>query len=343
MKIRFSFLALILLATGVTAQDQLKIKSIPVPASIRALSVINAQEIWFAGSHGTFGHSQDAGATWTIDSLAAPDGTYPEFRALSVTPGAVFLLSVASPALLYRSRDRGESWELVYQDDNPAIFYDAMDFRDDDFGAAVGDPVNGCLSVLITRDGGDSWSVVPCSVMPPAQDGEGCFAASNSNIQIRDKDIWLASGGPVARVYHSRDEGKSWTYANTPMVQGGKMTGIFSLAFLNRKKGIIIGGDWEKMELNTGNKAITTDGGQSWQLVSDGSGPGYRSSVRYVPGTRGKVLYAVGIPGISSSRDGGHTWQSVSTEGFYIIRFTPDGRRAWVAGQGKVGTFQVTD
>lgn len=113
------------------------------------------------------------------------------------------------------------------------------------------------------------------------------------------------------------------------------MTGIYSIDFFDESTGVIFGGDWERKEYNEGNKALTTDGGKSWKLLSNGTGPGYRSSVSFVPGTHGKALVAVGSPGISYSSDQGKSWLDLSTEGFYAIEFVNDSV-AFASGQNRI-------
>ena len=308
----------------------------PVPASIRALEVVNDSTVWFAGSEGIYGYTEDDGRHWHIDSLRW-DTLRPHFRAIAVTDSAVFLLSIASPALLFRSPDRGQSWRLVYREDDPAAFYDAMAFWDDQAGIAMGDPTDGCLSVIRTRDGGLTWRKLNCAQLPPAVAGEAAFAASNSNIAVHGDQAWIVSGGARARAFHTPDRGDSWEVFDTPIQEGGQMTGIYSVDFFDGRRGIIFGGNWNEKEDNVRNKAVTTDGGRSWQLVADGREPGYRSCVQYAPGTDGQVLLAAGIPGISYSLDGGHTWQPLSDESYYTLRFGSDWRRAWLAGNAKVG------
>jgi len=319
--------------------DQLSIQSKQITAvksSIRALEVVNDKTAWFAGSGGVFGYTEDSGQSWVIDSLGTPDNR-PHFRAISVTSKAVFLLSIASPALLYKSTDKGNNWTLVHQDNHPEIFYDAMTFWNDNEGIAMGDPTDGCLSILITRDGGDNWKKVDCSKLPATIEGEAAFAASNSNISIQGDQAWVVSGGNQSRVFHTADKGHSWNVYDTPIVSGGKMTGIFTSHFYDDKQGIVFGGNWETKTDNTKNKAVTKDGGRSWQLIADGSPPGYRSSVRYFPKGGGNALLAVGIPGISYSWDGGATWKLLDDESFYICRFSGTGRTVWVAGDKKIG------
>ncbi len=312
------------------------IDTLAVPASIRALEVVDDQTVWFAGSGGVFGYTKDGGASWTIDSIKT-DSIVPHFRAIAATEEAVFLLCIASPALLYRSADEGKTWDIVYKEDHPAVFYDAMAFWDKNEGIAMGDPTDGCLSVIITRDGGMNWEKLDCSLLPETADGEAAFAASNSNIALYDDNAWIVSGGSRSRVFHSQDRGRSWSVFETPIISGEQMTGIFTTDFWDENQGIIFGGNWEVKDQNTQNKALTRDGGRSWYLASDGFHPGYRSCVQYVPGGDGKVLLAVGIPGISWSKNGGNSWELLNEENFYTIRFGENYRQAWVAGDRKIG------
>lgn len=176
--------------------DQLRIDSKEIKSvttSIRALEVVNEQTVWFAGSGGVYGYTENGGKTWTIDSLGTTDER-PHFRAISITSNAVFLLSIASPALLYKSTDNGENWKIVHKDTHPDIFYDAMTFWNDKEGIAMGDPTEGCLSILITRDGGENWNKVPCNKLAPTAEGEAAFAASNSNVSIAGDQAWVVSG-----------------------------------------------------------------------------------------------------------------------------------------------------
>ena len=147
----------------------------------------------------------------------------------------------------------------------------------------------------------------------------------------------MVSGGKKARVFHSPDKGATWEVSDPPIIEGEQMTGIFSVDFYDENQGIIFGGDWNRKEMNSRNKAVTTDGGRNWQLVSDGKGPGYRSCVQYIPGFNGKGILACGTPGISYSLDGGANWSSLTTEAFYTFRFGKSWKTVWLAGDGKIG------
>lgn len=312
------------------------IDTFPFAASIRALEVVDEKTVWWAGSNGLVGHTKDGGASWKTDTLFH-EGKALHFRAISVTSTAVFVLSIESPALLYKSEDQGNSWKLVYQENAPSAFYDAMQFWDDQYGIAMGDPTDDCISIILTQDGGERWEKIPCSQLPKAAGGEAAFAASNSNIALAGDNAWVVTGGAKARVLHTPDRGKSWTITQSPLREGGQMTGIYSVAFRDASHGIIFGGDWNDKANNLQNKATTSDGGKSWQLLSDGAGPGYRSSVKYFPDGNGKAILAVGIPGISVSQDAGVSWEDLSPESWYAAGFAPGARKCWLAGNGKIG------
>lgn len=309
-----------------------------INSSIRALAAVDSETAWFAGSGGKWGFTEDGGKTWTIDSIQH-QGKYPEFRSIVVNDDAILILSVASPALLYKSTDKGKNWNLMYQEDDTLAFYNSMTFANEQVGFAVGDPQDSCLSLLKTTDGGDTWIKIRCDKLPATEAGEAGFAASNTNVVAHGENVWLASGGKKARIFHSSDLGESWNVYETPIVQGGKMTGIFSAAFYDDKNGVIWGGDWEQQDQNTLNKAKTTDGGKTWELMSDGYAPGYQSCVQYVPNSNAQRMISVGSPGISYSADGGDTWQSLSNEGYYTIRIA-DENTAWLAGNGRVARMK---
>ena len=109
------------------------------------------------------------------------------------------------------------------------------------------------------------------------------------------------------------------------------MTGVFYATFQNARQGWAMGDNWEVPEDNAGNLALTADGGTTWALLSDGQGPGYRSSVVHHP-TQAGALVATGFEGLDVSLDGGRSWGHHSDSSHYVARFSPDGRTLWLAG-----------
>ena len=303
--------------------------------SIRAIEPITKEKIWFAANYGRIGFIDNKSPKLTNIKY---EDILLNFRAIAAIKEAVFVISIENPAVLYKIGFNGNeatNIEEVYVENGPQVFYNAIKFWDDQEGIAMGDPTDNCLSIIITRDGGNTWKKLSCDNLPKTALGEAAFAASNSNISIYKNKVWIVTGGKKARVFHSLDKGDTWKVYETPIIQGASMTGIYSVDFYDDQTGIIFGGNWDRKEFNEGNKAITNDGGKTWRLLSNGRGPGYRSSVKFIPGTNGNDIVAVGSPGISYSNDMGNSWLKLSEEGFYAIEFVND-TLAFASGKNKI-------
>ncbi|WP_064967851.1 oxidoreductase [Tenacibaculum ovolyticum] len=303
--------------------------------SIRAIKAISENELIFAGSKGDIGTTKDGGKTWKTKHLKYNDSITPHFRSIAMNNNGVFALSIANPALLYNINLDNET--IVYTEKHEKVFYDSMKFfADGKHGIAVGDPTDDCPSLILSSNGGKNWTKLPCSKLPKFKEGEAFFAASNTNITIYNKTVWIASGGTEARILKSTDYGNSWEIYNTPFIQGNGPQGIYSIDFYDENNGYAIGGDYSKPNDNCANKAITSDGGKTWALVADNQNPNYKSCVQYVPDTNGKEIFAVGKTGVSFSNDGGYTWKKVNNDSYYAIQFV-NKNTAWLSGHQKIG------
>lgn len=297
--------------------------------SIRAIEIMG-NSLAFAGNKGAFGTVEIATGKIRAN-IEKYQTSIPEFRAVAHTSTDFFMLSVGSPALLYKTGDGG-NMELAYMEEGEGVFYDAMTFWNDQEGIAVGDTVNGCFSIIITRDGGNTWNKLSCNVLPEGIEGEGAFAASNTNIKTVGDKTWIAT---TKRILFSSDKGKTWEAIETPILNKEEAQGIYSIDFYDENLGIAIGGDYTDPEGNTANKAITKDGGKTWQLIANGQNPQYKSCVQFVPNSEGKEIIALGFTGISYSSDTGITWKQLSDESFYTIRFLNDSI-AYAAGKNRI-------
>ncbi len=308
--------------------------------SIRAIEVVNDSTVWFAGSKGKYGRITNN--TVEIDSVTF-DNKSLNFRSIAYNNKAIFFLSIESPAVLYK-KNAFDSFQIrptiVYGESHETIFYDSMAFADKKHGIAMGDPTDDCLSVILTKDGGDTWFKKDCSNLPKIFDGEAAFAASNTNIATYDKNIWMVTGGSKARVFHSPNYGKKWKVYETPILQGGKMTGIYSVAFYDKNIGIIMGGDWDNKTMHTSTKAMTHDGGKTWNLIADNEIPGYISCVQFVPNTNGQEIAAVSNEGIFYTQNAGKSWTKLSDEGYYSIRFVNQ-HLAYLSGADKIAKIHL--
>ena len=258
-----------------------------------------------------------------------------QFRAIEEVDGALFALSIESPARLYKLNRKAKGAKLVYEEEDENAFYDAMRFWNSSEGIAIGDPTGDCMSIIVTRDGGNSWTKISCDNLPLLKDGEAAFAASDTNIAIVGDKTWVATGGVASRILFSPDKGKTWEVFFTPIIQGKETTGMYSIDFYDENNGFAIGGDYTKPNDTLVNKMRTQDGGKTWSIVANGKSPGYRSCVQYVPNSNSKQLVTVGFKGIDYSNDAGDTWKHISDEGFYTIRFLNDSI-AYAGGKGRI-------
>jgi len=297
--------------------------------SVRAIELMD-NSLAFATNNGIFG-SIDLITNKVRLNVQKYDSILPEYRAVAHTATDFFMLSVASPALLYKTGDNG--MELVYKEEGENVFYDAMTFWNNQEGIAMGDTVDGCLSIIITRDGGQSWNKIPCSELPKGTESEGAFAASNTNIKTIGDKVWIATTS--SRIYYSADKGKTWDIFTTPVVKDKPTQGIYSIDFYDENLGIAIGGDYTSSDDNKSNKAITQDGGRTWELIADGQEPDYKSCVQFVPNTNGNGVVALGFTGVSYSSNMGDNWSKLSDESFYTLRFMNDSI-AYAGGKNRI-------
>jgi photosystem II stability/assembly factor-like uncharacterized protein len=303
--------------------------------SSRAI-IIDQNRVWYGANNGNYGYV-------SLDTLPdfkgniAKENLKLEFRSIAQTSKAVFILSVGNPALLYRINKKTSEIKLVYQEKHEKVFYDSMQFFNDTDGFALGDPTQeGCPSLIKTTDGGEKWLKIDCNQLPKFAEGEAFFAASNSNLILKEDTLWMVSGGKKAKVYRSLDNAQTWQAFETPIVQGESMTGIFSADFYDDDKGIIVGGNYEKLDSNKQNKAITNDGGKTWELISDNEAFGYASCVQYLPNSGGKSMVCIGPSGLFYYRKKDKRWKQLSNDkDFYTLRFI-DNNTAIAAGKNKI-------
>lgn len=297
--------------------------------SIRAIDIVG-NTLRYAANKGTFGNI-DLSTGKIMEGIQKYHTSIPEFRAITHSSKDFFMLSVGNPALLYKTGEEGKM-ELVYMEEGDGVFYDSMTFWDDQEGIAIGDTVDGCFSIIITRDGGNTWNKLSCNILPEMIEGEGAFAASDTNIKTIGNKTWVAT---TKRILFSPDKGKTWEAFETPILNKGEAEGIYSIDFWTEYLGIAVGGDYTNPDGNTSNKAITIDGGKTWTLIADGQEPSYKSCVQFVPNSSGKEIVAVGFTGISYSSDIGKTWKKLSDESFYTIRFLNDST-GYAAGKNRI-------
>ena len=212
-----------------TSRVDLQLLPAPTRASLRGVHAVTAAVAWVSGSEGTCLRTLDGGASWQPCPPAPARGRdlrdVHAFDALNAV-----VMAVGSPALLLRTADGGAAWEVVWRDDHPQAFLDAIDFLDARDGFAFGDPVEGRFVTLRTRDGGASWRRT--TPAPAPQPGESAFAASGTSaVVLPGGDVLVGTGGgEVARILRGSALGERWRTHTTLLRSGAPSRGVFSLA-----------------------------------------------------------------------------------------------------------------
>jgi photosystem II stability/assembly factor-like uncharacterized protein len=310
--------------------------------SIRAIyPTING--VWFGGTNSKAGFLSFQNEAET--KIVKLQKEITDFRSIAFANNNIYVLNAGTPANMYALNTFGNSCasNLIYTETGEKVFYDSM-FIDakTGLGIVIGDPTEDCLSILLTENSGKNWKKIPCNKLPKTVDGEAAFAASDTNVKIVDGVIFIISGGTKSRLFTSEDKGITWQVFDTPIIQGEAMTGAFSMDFYNKRKGIIVGGNYENQKDNSINKAITKDGGKTWEIVSKDKAFGYASCVQFMPKSRGKVLYTCGTSGVYYSTNFGEKWTKILDDtDFYALRFSGK-NNIYLAGKNKVTKIKIS-
>ena len=314
-----------------------------VTQRLRGVSAVSERVGWASGAGSTVLRTVDGGLSWQKLNVTAEALDFRDIDAIDAQTAYILSIGNGPASRIYKTTDAGKTWNLQFKNEDAKAFLDAMSFWDPNHGIAFGDSVDKQFYILTTADGGRTWSRVPATNLPPAQENEGAFAASGTNIAVFGKShAWIGTGAAAkSRVLRTSDGGRTWQVAETPLASG-LSTGIFSIAFRDAKHGVIAGGDYSKEQEAVDNLAVTTDGGVTWTLVKGLSG--FRSVVAYVPGMKTPALIALGPSGGDYSLDDGRTWSPIDGPGFDTFSFAPGKQLGWGAGAGgKIGKLTFSD
>jgi photosystem II stability/assembly factor-like uncharacterized protein len=301
-------------------------------ASFRGLSVVDDKVAWLSGSQGWVGQTTDGGQSWSFNQVKGFEEV--DFRSLYAFDNQrAVIANAGSPAHILMTTDGGKTWNPVYTNSHADAFFDGMDFWNDKEGIIYGDPIDGKMLLLSTRDGGLSWTEIKDA--PQLEKGEASFAASGTGIRCTSKNqVMISTGGVVSRLWISKDKGVHWKNINTPIVQGENTTGIFSFV-QNNKVLIIVGGDYKKEDVAVKHNFYSTEEGKQW-LAPVAPTRGYRECVEPITN---KIVVSTGPSGTDISFDNGHSWKALSNEkGLHVVRKARKGSLVILAG-GKGNVF----
>ena len=323
MKQYIAFFCACFFMQSILAQQLVPLESIG-NISLRGLSVVSDSIVWASGSKGTVVRSLDGGKSWK--RMAVKGFEQRDFRDIeAMNAETAIIIAVDTPAIILKTDNGGKDWKVVYQNNTPGMFLDALAFWNEKSGIVIGDPIDGKIFIARSVDGGNNWREVPNRFAPQAEAGEALFAASGSNItQLNEQEAVFVTGGKTSRLF-IRDR-----KIDLPLLQGQTTTGANAIAAWNENNMVIVGGDFSKDSLREGNCVIIRNKGK--KMITPTVPPfGYRSSVTYVNSTR---LITCGTSGVDVSEDGGMRWRNISPTGYHVVKKAKKGNAVFLAGGG---------
>jgi photosystem II stability/assembly factor-like uncharacterized protein len=269
-----------------------------------------------------------------------------QFRDVFAVDDAVAYLLASGPGArsrIYKTTDGGRHWQLQFKNADSSAFYDCFAFWDASRGIAFSDEVAGRFMIRVTEDGGGHWTRMAPDALPPAQPGEGAFAASGTCVATLDRGrAWIGTGAAdTARVLHTRDFGRSWDVVVTPLA-GGRTSGSAAIVFRDSLRGIVLGGDVADANARSDNVAVTRDGGRTWRPGGRPTFAGAVYGAAAIPGRPGWVV-AVGPRGLDYSTDDGMSWKNLDTLAYWSVGFGSS-TRGWAVGpSGRIRLIKLLE
>jgi photosystem II stability/assembly factor-like uncharacterized protein len=244
---------------------------LPKTASFRALKSFK-NEIWISGSKGTYIHSKDEGKTWEVKQVAGAENL--DFRDLVILNNKEIILMSAGPsekdaAKLYKTRDGGQSWEVILHIKEPKYFFDAITWdHKKGIGYLLSDPIDQKFVLFKILQNGSKIEPINLINFPTLLPREAAFAASGSSLLWMNKKLTIISGGGHhARIFQSINHTlESWQVTNST-IPADTTSGFFSIAAKNKNHFWVAGGNY--LNLNSSEIPIieSKDGGGNWSPI----------------------------------------------------------------------------
>ncbi len=301
----------------------------PTTNSLRGICVLDSAVVFMSGAKGTIIKTIDGGINWV--QLSAPDNDSLDYRSIhAFSENIAIIVSAGFPARVYKTNNSGESWNLVYENNDSAAFLNSIAFKNQKEGIIMGDQLKGRHIILRTGNGGETWKRIDSIDVPKPLKVENAFAASGSCIAIsKTGRFFIGFGGENTRIFSSAN-GFKWKTKTTPMVHGTPSSGIYSIAASGNGQIIAVGGDYTQPD-SSYFPIISLDDGKSW-VNTKAKISGYRSVIDY--SQKDDIWLAGGTNGINLSNDHGENWSKISDQNINTLRFAPNSSKSF-AGNSK--------
>jgi photosystem II stability/assembly factor-like uncharacterized protein len=271
--------------------------------------------------------STDGGATWNVIRRGLPQDQ--QVGALAWDPGdrrVMYAGLRASPLTgwaIYRSTDRGETWEPLWRTaGDEALAYDVAALAIDPTSGTRYAALSNAYDLQLDLEG---EPCLPCAACEPSQVGgevwRVCRGGRDLVLDPEDPQIvYFARGAGTLR---STDGGETW-WDLTPGRQclGEEVTraGSWALAIASEDRQVLYEGTGYNSLTDQAGLYKTTDGGKTWLAINEGLPnrvgpcPSFRSTTiehiytLAVDPADSRIVYAATSDGLYKTTDGGESW-----------------------------------
>ncbi len=255
---------IILFVLTSTAFSQWSYVSRPSGARFNSISVPSANVIWAACDSTKAFRSTDFGNTWVLRNSGLPSGNLYGISALDSLNCWIGTVTGS----IYRTTNGGLNW--VVQLTQSGSFADGIKMFNANYGIFYADPLGTGqpFQLRYTTNGGTNWNLSPNS--PISQNDYGVINAWD---WVDTGRVWVGAANAVsaatsARIFRTTSgfAGGNWSTVQLPGT--GTSDGLYwqAIAFTDASNGMA--------GTNGGNIRRTTDGGATWQLISNPPGLG---------------------------------------------------------------------
>jgi photosystem II stability/assembly factor-like uncharacterized protein len=205
-------------------------------------------------------YTDDGGTTWTLVTVGATVAQKALGQAALFALDSHHIWLVTDGGFIYFSNDGGASWDIQDAGVTTANDLYGVHFTDSANGMTFGETD----TVLITHDGGNTWSAVTAT---------GGGDNITAGYMVDEDALWLGtteSGGSDNSLYRSLDGGTTWEAITFSGSGTGKILGI---EFVNDSVGFLI----HDTTGPVGSVFRTVDGGSDWEQVTTPTNTGLKS------------------------------------------------------------------
>ena len=246
---------------------------LPTTASFRALKSFQ-RDIWISGTKGTYLHSKDEGNSWEVKQVPGAENL--DFRDLVILNKKEIILMGAGPsekgaAKLYKTKDGGQTWELIFNIKEPNYFFDAITWdHKKGIGYLLSDPIDQKFVLFKILQNGSKIEPINLINFPALLPREAAFAASGSSLLWMNKKLTIISGGGHhARIFQSLNHTlESWQVTNST-IPADTTSGFFTIAAKNKTHFWVAGGNYLKINSSEIPMIESKDGGKNWSPIEN--------------------------------------------------------------------------